>query len=38
MSSLYDGDMSRVGMNVIPGQTVGVTQDVPEIFHQFIRF
>ena len=36
-SSLYDGDMDAVAMTVVPGQTVGVTQDPQEIF-QFVHF
>ena len=32
VSNLYDGDMHAVGMNVVPGQTVGVTQGAQELF------
>jgi len=35
--NLYDGDMNAVVMNVVPGQTVGLTQDAQEIF-QYVHF
>jgi len=35
--SLYDGDMDAVAMTMVPGQTVGVTQDPQEIM-QFVHF
>jgi len=38
VSSFYDRDMSRVGVNVLPGQTAGGTQDGQEIFHQYMHF
>jgi len=30
--TLYEGDIDAIGMNVVPGQTVGVAQDAQEFF------